>query len=401
MIPEPTQHKNRYRVAMVCSHAIQYLMPWYRRLAQHPRIALTVLLGDGHGLLAPGYDPGFGRAVRWDVPLLDGVVVERLRNHAPRPGVGRFSGIVSADVFSALSPRRFDAAVIQGWNYALYPLALLSARLNRLPVLLRGESPLLPQDAARGRLKHRLLSAYLSLCAGALAVSSGNRRLLRSYGMPEERIFLSPYAVDGDRFALPEAERSAARAALRKELRLSDEVPLLISVGKLQPVKDPGLFLWAYAALRKEGLPAALCFVGDGELRQGLIKDARDVPDVHFLGFKNQSELPAVYAAADLLVLPSRQETFGLVVNEAMHAGLPVICSDRVGCAEDLVRPGVTGLTFRQGDGDDLLSCLRALCTDGARRREMGQKARDRMRTWTFAESTAGLLDALDALVAR
>lgn len=385
-------------------------MPWFRHVARHPRIQPTVLLCHDHGLEAPGFDPGFGRPVRWDVPLLDGLEVVRLRNHAPRPGVGRFFGIFNLGLPLALSRNRYDAVVIHGWNYACYPLALLSARLRGLPVLMRGESPLLPGEpdepaTARARLRRWLrqgvLRPYLSLCAGALAVSSGNRRLLLQLGMPPERIFFSPYAVEGERFCLPEAERAVARAQLRAELAVGKEVPLIVSVGKLQPIKEPLLLLSAYARLRAQGIEAALAYVGDGELRAALTQAARSVPDVHLLGFRNQSELPALYAAADLLVLPSRRETFGLVINEAMHAGLPVICSDGVGCAEDLVRPGETGLVFPRGNEDRLMACLVELChgpAAAARRERLGRAARERIQSWTFEQATAGLLGALDAL---
>src|SRR4051812_47365714 len=117
--------QRRYRVAMVCSHAIQYLIPWFVAASRHPRLALTVLLGDEHGLRS-AHDPEFGQAFRWDVDLSSGYRRILLRNQAPRPGVGSFWGIASLDLFTELVPTRYDAVVIQGWNYALYPLALLA-----------------------------------------------------------------------------------------------------------------------------------------------------------------------------------------------------------------------------------------------------------------------------------
>ena len=409
----------RYRVAMVCSHAIQYLVPWFVHASGHPRLDLTVLLGDEHGLRA-AHDPEFGQAFRWDVDLDTGYRRVLLRNQAPRPGVGPFFGVASLDVFKELTRARYDAVVIQGWNYALYPLALLAARRAGLPVLMRAESALLPADLGaaapaagpgpvqrlRQLAKEAVLRRYLGACAGALAVSSGNRRLLLHYGLPPERIFLSPYAVDGKRFALPAASRKAARQALRTQLGLggAPEVPLLLYCGKLIPVKAPQLLLAAFFALRDAGTPAVLALVGDGPLRGELAAWTRShaVPDVHFLGFKNQSELPALYAAADALVLPSERETFGVVVIEALSAGLPVIAADGVGCAEDLVLADQTGLTFPRGDLPALTRCLHALCTGAAgtaRRHKLAAGARARAATWTYAEATAGLVQALDALL--
>lgn len=400
----PQSSSRRYRVAMVCSHAVQYFMPWFRQLAAHPRIDLTVLLGDEHGLKQAAFDPGFGQPIRWDVPLTEGLHVESLKNHALHPGVGRFLGILNLGWARVLTRARFDAAVIHGWNYATYPLALLGARLNRLPVLLRAESPLRPSaPSLRRAVRDAILGPYVRACAGGLAVSQGNRRRLRYHGMPDEHIFHTPYAVDGARFALTQEERAAARAALRDRLGLPPEVPLILSVGKLQPVKAPGLLLSAYAGLRRHGARAALAYVGDGELRDQLEARVRTehLPDVHFLGFCNQSELPRMYAGADLFVLPSQSETFGLVVNEAMYAGLPVICSDGVGCAEDLVIEGQTGHVFPVGDASRLEANLLDLCRPEAapRRAAMGQAAARRIAGWTYAEATRGLIEALDAVV--
>lgn len=403
----------RYRVAMVCSHAIQYLVPWFVHASGHPRLDLTVILGDEHGLRA-GHDPEFARAFRWDVDLETGYRRVILPNHAPRPGVGRFWGVASLAVFGELSAARYDAVVIQGWNYALYPLALLAARRAGLPVLMRAESARLPgaePDATPRQLaKDAILRRYLGACAGALAVSSGNRRLLVHYGMPPARIFSSPYAVDGERFRRSPEQRQAAQAVLRAQLGLpaggpgDAAPPILLYCGKLVPVKEPQLLLAAFAALRRGGTPAALIVVGDGPLRGELQAwtRAHAVPDVHFLGFKNQSELPDLYAAADALVLPSARETFGVVVIEALHAGVPVIASDGVGCAEDLVLAEQTGLQFPRGDVAALTRCLEALCTGEtgrARRQQLAAGARARAASWTYAESTAGLVQALDAIL--
>src|SRR5262249_26851837 len=155
---------------------------------------------------------------------------------------------------------RYDAVVIQGWNYALYPLALLAARRAGLPVFMRAESVLLPgaEDAgatARRRIKDALLRRYLGACAGALAASSGNRRLGMRYGVPAERIFLAPYAVDGERFRLSAEQRQTARRSLRSELGLGD-APVLLFCGKLIAVKAPALLLAAYAELRESGTAA-------------------------------------------------------------------------------------------------------------------------------------------------
>ena len=212
----------RHRVAIVCSHPIQYLSPWFAQLSQEPRLDVTVLYGSLLGQRQAAQDRDFGQAVRWDIDLLAGHRFVELQSHSPAPGLDRFAGVASLQVFRLLRRAQFDAVMILGWNYALYPLALLAARAAGLPVILRGDSVrYLDAEAceskARGlaklrlRAKTGLLRRYVGACAAALAVSTGNRRLLRHYGVPESRIFAAPYAVDAQRFRLPESEVTLAR----------------------------------------------------------------------------------------------------------------------------------------------------------------------------------------------
>ena len=118
--------------------------------------------------------------------------------------------------------------------------------------------------------------------------------------------------------------------------------------------------------------------------------------DAILLGFRNQSELPAIYAAADVLVLPSdRQETWGLVINEAMAAGLPVIASDAVGCVPDLITPGERGDRFPPGDIDALAAALRALLDDPTRGPRMSAGASARVSEYSAARAAAGVMEAV------
>lgn len=405
---------SRHRVAICASHPIQYLAPWFAQLAQEPRIDLTVLYGSLDGQARAASDRDFGQAVRWDVDLLSGYRFVELPSHSLRPGLDRFFGVASLDLFRRLRRDRFDAVVILGWNYALYPLALAASLSAGIPVILRGDSVRyvdadeVEADSeglvrARLSLKTWTLRRYIGQCAAALAVSSGNRRLLRHYGVSDDKIFFAPYAVDSNRFQLTESEYCESRRDVRAGLGVSDDVPLLLFCGKLSAVKSPSLLLSAYARLRASGLRAHLAFCGDGALRSQLQArvEREAISDVHFLGFRNQAELPRLYAAADALVIPSEREAFAMVVPEAMLAGLPVVASDRVGCVEDLVRDGETGLCFPSGHEDRLLGCLTKLCDPSSGRglrRKLGDAGRERMKTWTYAQTTEGLLAALDAV---
>ena len=120
-----------------------------------------------------------------------------------------------------------------------------------------------------------------------------------------------------------------------------------------------------------------------------------------FTGFVNQSELPALYAASDVFVLPSEHEPWGLAVNEAMCAGLPVVVSREVGCVADLVRDGVNGYTPAAGDIEGLARALRRLIEDEGLRQRQGQASLARIQQWGYQQCLEGIRSALAGLQCR
>jgi glycosyltransferase involved in cell wall biosynthesis len=138
-----------------------------------------------------------------------------------------------------------------------------------------------------------------------------------------------------------------------------------------------------------------LLIVGDGEERQSLERQADGNPDIRFLGFRNQTELPRFFDLCDVFVLPSRHEPWGLVVNEAMNAQRPVVVSDDVGCHEDLVREGETGATFPVGDIRALAAAIERVLGAPDVTARMGIAARARIDDFSFEQDVAGLRQAL------
>jgi glycosyltransferase involved in cell wall biosynthesis len=201
-----------------------------------------------------------------------------------------------------------------------------------------------------------------------------------------------PYAVDNAFFQRRAAEARPHRAELRRKLGLTDVRPVVLFCGKLIAKKDAASLI---RALAQES--AQLLVVGDGDLRPQLEALASELLPGRacFAGFRNQSELPALYDLADVFVIPSTYEPFGLVVNEVMNAGKPVIASDRVGCWSDLVRPGVNGAVFPAGDAAALAAALRPFLTDPALRERAGQASLQIIHRWSFAEDLLGLQSAL------
>ncbi len=350
------------RIGFLVSHPIQYYAPIFRELAG--LCDLTVFFA--HRQTATGQaKAGYGVAFEWDVDLLSGYESRFLTNVARQPSTDTFAGCDTPGVAQEIERGRFDAFVVPGWGLRSYLQAQRACRKLGIPVLVRGDSQLASErGGAIGLVKTLVFPRFLKRFDGFLYVGQRNREYLEHYGVAADRLFFAPHCIDNEAF------RRAAEAA-RCAMPVSGEARRrrVLFVGKLVESKRP-LDLLRAAALLHDG-PVEVAFVGAGEARPSLERAADDIgiPAI-FHGFVNQSGLPAVYAAADLIVSPS-VETWGLVVNEAMACGLPAVVSDAVGCGPDLIEEGRTGMIFPLGDVAALARAIEAvLAFDPARTRE-------------------------------
>jgi glycosyltransferase involved in cell wall biosynthesis len=347
------------RVAIVASHPIQYQAPWFRALAE--RTDLTVFFchrQDANGQARAGFDVPFD----WDVPLVDGYRHHWLSNVASEPGVDRFGGCDTPELSERLAGGNFDVCIVCGWYLKSYLQAIRAARRLGLPVLVRGDSQL---TTARNRitriakvLPYRWLLARID---AHLYVGRRNHEYLQHYGVRPERLFFAPHFVDNDRFSseAARARQSGEAQRLRAAWGASESTSVFLFAGKFLPRKRVGDFIDAVLSLGRAGQNVTGVIVGSGPEEPALRARAAGNDHIRFDGFQNQSQMPARYAAADCLVLPSdASETWGLVVNEAMAAGLPAVVSDAVGCGPDLIDHGQTGFVFPVGDVSALVSRL-------------------------------------------
>ncbi|MEB3199693.1 MAG: glycosyltransferase [Synechococcaceae cyanobacterium] len=371
------------RLLVATSHPIQYQVPLFRRLAAEADAECQVLflsLPD-----AERQGSGFQRPFQWDLPLLDGYRWRQARSCAGDGDLGRFLGLWLRRPGRELAwpdGGRPDALLITGWHCLGLMQLIVAARLQRLPILLRMEANDRRRRSWPVRRLHRWLLAPV---AYGLAIGSANARFLRANGIPAARVLAAPYGVDNGRFAALAQRFRPQRQALRERWDVPPGSFCFLFCGKLQPKKRPRDLLAALHLLQQRPDPAAACLliVGSGELEDSLRREAEqlDLP-VRFAGFLNQGELPAAYIASDALVLPSDAgETWGLVVNEAMACELPAIVSDRAGCAEDLIQPGITGLSYPCGDVQSLAAAMAELAADPLASQRMGREAHTRVLT--------------------
>ena len=396
----------RYRLAYLVTHPIQYQAPMLRLIAQDPSIDLTVLFQSDFSMRSYR-DPGFGRSIGWDVPLVDGYKHEFL------PGIGRHDVItahrpISWGLMSRLRRSRFDALWVHGYSRWTNWLAIGCAKRQGLKIFVRDEAT--AESKRRSSTRHlakRIFFAGLRRTVdGFLAIGSDNRDYYASWGVSPAKIFMMPYCVDNDFFAARARAAEPVREELRRSLGLNRGRPVILFASKFELRKRPGDLLTAYRRLAGDWDQARvpyLVFAGDGELKQSIETEARasGLDHVKFLGFRNQTELPALYDLCDVFVLPSVDEPWGLVVNEVMAAGRPVVVSDKVGCARDLVTNGVNGIQFQAGNVSALADALDYVLSDPARTAAMGEASRNIIARWSFAEDLAGLHSAFQATLAN
>ena len=390
------------RLAYLVSHPIQYQAPLLRRIAQEPDIDLTVLFGSDFS--ARGYrDQGFGVEVAWDVPLLQGYrskVLAPLRDNGTVSATTPLSRSVLRALRTPGGQPAFDALWVHGYASLNSLRGIAAAHFLGMPVLLRAESWSgdRPRHALKLLAKSALFRVLRPMITAALPIGSRNAAYWRESLGPDLPQFPMPYAVDNAFFARKAAAAQAKLPDLRTELQLDPGRPVLLFAAKLQARKHADHLIEAVAHLRSTtDLRPYLLIVGDGEERQRLEKRvaALDLAEVRFLGFRNQTELPSFFALADVFVLPSEHEPWGLIVNEAMAAGCAIVVSSDVGAAPDLVTDGVNGYTYPVGDVRALSRVLQEVlqAPEGAQR--MGVASTECIASWDFEADVQGLRQAL------
>lgn len=393
----------QYRIACLLSHPTQYHAPLFRRLAADPALDFEALFLSRLSL-NEYYDRGFGVRVKWDVPLLDGY------RHRFLPALGSADRLsfwrpLTFGLRRALASGRYDAVWAHGYAHQGILRTIAAARSMGIRLLLSGDSQLgSGAGAAKLAAKRVVLRRLFARIDGFLAVGTLNRRYYEHYGVPGDRIFTTPYAVDNAFFQSAAIEAASRREEFRRSLDLEPGRPIILYAAKLRPHKRPDDLLEAFARMPSGGARephAYLLFVGDGEMRPALEARAAalGLNAVKFLGFRNQTELPPLYDLCDVFVLPSMRDAWGMVINEAMNAARPVIASDKVGAAADLIGDGVNGFIFPAGDVEALRDRLARVLGDPARRAAMGAASLARINQWDYESDRRGLLDALAHVV--
>ena len=357
-----------------------YRIPLFNALAQHPDV-------DLHVVFLAETDPGLRQ---WQVYKAEirfsYQVLPSWRKH-----IGRYNALFNRGLGRQLAKVHPDVILCGGYNYIASWQSLFWARHRNIPFFLWSEST--QQDRRRGRAAVELLKNwFLRRCSGFVVPGQSAEEYLRALNIDASRIFTAPNAVDNELFAAAAAKARENNGKIRAELDLPERYFLF--AGRL--VREKGVFelLSAYEKLSESmRRQIGLVLVGDGPSRQELEEAARSISPgvIRFAGFAQRDQLASYYALAEMLILPTYTDTWGLVVNEAMACGLPVILSHVAGCAVDLVKEKWNGLLIPPRDAPSLALAMQSLGDQPGLCASMGANSLQRISQYSPEKWSKGI----------
>lgn len=369
------------RVAFVSPEPTPYRSPLLDRVAAVEEIDLTVIyaartVAGRTWQVEPGH-----RAV-----FLDGVTVPGVRR------VLRHEYPVTPGISRALRGSRPDVVVVSGWSTFASQAAVAWCRARRIPYLLLVEShDSGPKPGWRRRVKETVVPPIVKGASSVLVTGSLARESVVALGAKPDRVRVFANTVDVEQWGDRADRLAVRRGELREALDLSPDDVAVVTVGRLAREKGIDVLL---EAARRAGTPVVV--VGDGPERTRLERLADELgAEVRFTGDRPWESVAEAYVAADVFALLSRHEPWGVVVNEAAACGLPLVLSDRVGAAHDLLRDGENGVLVPADDVSAAAEALTRLAVDPELRRRQGERSRGLARGFGYEPSVESLLAAV------
>lgn len=379
------------RLAIVTSHPIQYNAPLFKLLTDRGNIEIKVFYTWGKQVMENKYDPGFGKSIQWDIPILEGYDFSFIQNISPDPGTHHFKGIINPSLNNEIEVWKADAILLFGWSFHSH-LKCLRYFSHKIPVLFRGDSTLLDEKAGIKQSFRRLFLKWIySHVDIAFYVGENNRKYFLAHGLKPAQLTYAPHAVDNERFTGRDDSYEMQAVEMRKKLGIQSDDLVLLFAGKFKALKNP--FLLVDLLNRISDIRLKILFAGSGELQPDLqsaaVKDSRMV----LIDFQNQLQMPIIYRVADVFVLPSETETWGLSLNEAMASGRAVIASNKCGGAIDLIEDDVNGIILDLKNNTALTELIDSALNNRQLVVEMGRQSLLKIQAFTFGDIANAIED--------
>lgn len=360
---------NQIKVKILVSHPIPYFVPLWRELNKYKIIDLQVFFFSKAGLTKT-YSKYFNKEFKWDVNLLDGYNHKFISYDDHVEIKNRPLGTAK----KYLNPIHTDILMVHGYVDKFSREGVRYAKKKGIQTILRG--PITSKKKpSRSILKRILRDLYLKYfffndIDYFLYLGKASYKEYVRLGVTKNKLFHSYYTVDYENFE--NQKKIFSKLKSRKELNIKDKTFVIIIVGAINSRKNHNLLLRAieHSKFRKD---LHLLIVGDGPKKKEILNNLNRIQSggVTFVGFVNQLELGKYYLAADLFVFPSLYDSWGLVLNEAIQFGLPVLVSNNVSSGEDLVIEGKNGYLFDPNDHIELANKIDIIYNDKLMKKNM------------------------------
>jgi glycosyltransferase involved in cell wall biosynthesis len=388
------------KITYFISHPIQYFSPLFRELGKVVDLEVYYF---SNASIKGQKDAGFGKTIKWDTPLLEGYTSFFLKNYGRKSNPdNHFLDVFNPGVIKMIGRYKQAITVVNGWTYSSTLLAIFWSKILKRKVWLRAENPL-NQEMRKPKwvlflkrifLKRILFRFFVDKC---LYIGTESGKFFRYYGLTDDRLIYTPYAVDNAFFSKTYDQWKDKTPELKRRLGLPEGSKIILFAGKYTPKKRPLDLLQAFQLM---GQPdCVLVMVGEGELRPEMevfVTKEGLANKVVLTGFINQSEISLYYSVADVFVMCSGMgETWGLSVNEAMNFAKPVIVSDTCGCSTDLVKHGENGFIFKEGNIGELKNYLLKTLSDEGFGKEAGIRSREIIEEFSIQHIVQNISQAI------
>ena len=335
------------RLAVITTHPQYYQVPIFQQIKKKKLFNLDVYYASDEGGKISNCNE-FGRKIIWDTPLLKShnyFIARDQKKHIN----SFFLSFSSLKKF--LAKKKYTAILILGWNNVFYLKSFFLALFLGVTMILRVETN---NDKKiffiKKIIKSFFLFFYLRCFDYFLYIGKRNKNFYKNYNIQNNKLFYAPYSADSNFYF----KKNIKLTFFKKKFN-PQKKKLILFVGKLIERKNPKTFIDLALAFKNND-DLLFVLVGDGNLMnycKNYIEDNK-LQNIKLVGFKNRKEIRDIYKISYLLVMPSKYETWGLVVNEAMACKLPVLVSSSCGCSDDLIKNSLTGFVYKEGNFIDL-----------------------------------------------
>lgn len=345
----------RYKVALITNIPAPYRIPLFEKISEHPSVDLCIYFTD------------ISEANReWTVKLSDKFKYKVLPGFTLKyQGKDLFSYPINLSMINELIRNDYDVVIAVGYGSFATQVSFFIAKLRNIPFILWSGSTVNEPTLLRN-ISLPLAKFIVRHSDAFIAYGTRAKEYLVSLGASPEKNFIAYNTIDTDFFRQRCSHLKTQKDELKDEMGIKNK-KIVLYIGQLIERKNVKTLIKAYSKL-KDKLDVALLIVGAGnqknELKNLCIEG--DISDVFFVGFKQKEELSQYYAVADLFVLPSTQEVWGLVLNEAMACGLPVIATSSVGASKDLIIDGQNGFIVSPKNTQQLYNASKNILDSGA-----------------------------------